>query len=62
MLHSWRTRNRQTGSFEDQKPQQAEITRLKRENIRLQDEVAFLKKQQRTFIFTTTFNYKFLSN
>ena len=45
MLYSWRAKSRQTGqSFEDQKLQQAEIARLKRENSRLEDEVAFLKK------------------
>jgi len=45
MLYSWRAKSRQTGqSFEDQKLQQAEIARLKRENTRLEDEVAFLKK------------------
>jgi transposase len=45
MPYSWRAKNRQTGqSFEDQKLQQAEIARLKRENILLEDEVAFLKK------------------
>ncbi len=45
MLYSWRAKSRQTGqSFEDQKLQQAETARLKRENIRLEDEVAFLKK------------------
>jgi len=36
----WQT----TQSFEDQKLQQAETARLKRENIRLEDELAFLKK------------------
>lgn len=45
MLYSWRAKSRQTGqSFEDQKLQQAEIARLNRENTRLEDEVAFLKK------------------
>ena len=45
LLYSWRTKRRQTGqSFEDQKLQQAEMSRLKRENARLEDEVAFLKK------------------
>ena len=45
MLYSWRAKSRQTGqSFEDQKLQQAETARLKRENIRLEDEGAFLKK------------------
>jgi transposase len=45
MLYSWRTKRRQTGQpFEEQKLQQAELSRLKRENARLEDEVAFLKK------------------
>jgi transposase len=45
MLFSWQAKNRQTGqSFEEQKLQQAEIARLKRENARLEEEVAFLKK------------------
>jgi transposase len=45
MLYSWRARSRQTDqSFEDQKLQQVEIAHLKRENSRLEDEGAFLKK------------------
>jgi transposase len=45
MLYSWRAKRRQTGKpFEDQKLQQAEMARLKRENVRLEEEVAFLKK------------------
>ncbi len=45
MLYSWRAKRRQTGQpFEDQKLQQAEMARLKRENARLEEEVAFLKK------------------
>jgi transposase-like protein len=49
MLYSWRAKSRQTGqSFEDQKLQQAEIARFKRETVRLEDEVAFLKKRPRT--------------
>jgi len=45
MLYGWQAKNRQTGqSFEDQKLQQAELARLKRENARLEEEVAFLKK------------------
>ena len=44
-LYAWRAKRRQTGQpFEEQKLQQAELTRLKRENARLEDEVAFLKK------------------
>ena len=45
MLYNWRAKRRQTGQpFEDQKLQQAELARLKRENARLGEEVAFLKK------------------
>ena len=45
MLYSWRSKCRQTGQpFEEQKRQQAELSRLKRENARLEEEVAFLKK------------------
>jgi transposase len=44
-LYAWRAKRRQTGRpFEDQKLQQAEMARLKRENARLEEEVAFLKK------------------
>jgi hypothetical protein len=35
---------KQGGLLEDQKLQQAEMARLKRENARLEEEVAFLKK------------------
>jgi len=42
-LYAWRAKRRQTGQpFEDQKLQQAEMARLKRENARLEEEVAFL--------------------
>lgn len=45
VLYTWRTKRRQTGqTFEEQKLQQAEIAQLKRDNARLQEEVAFLKK------------------
>lgn len=45
MLYSWRAKRLQTGQpFEDQKLQQAEMARLKRDNARLEEEVAFLKK------------------
>lgn len=45
ILYNWRAKRRQTGQpFEDQKLQQAELARLKRENARLEEEVAFLKK------------------
>lgn len=44
-MYSWRAKHRQTGqSFEEQKLQQAEIARLRRENARLEEEIAFLKK------------------
>lgn len=44
-LYAWRAKRRQTGQpFEEQKLQQAELSRLKRENACLEDEVAFLKK------------------
>ena len=42
-LYAWRALRRQTGQpFEDQKLQQAEMARLKRENARLEEGVAFL--------------------
>ncbi|WP_411726148.1 transposase [Methyloglobulus sp.] len=42
---SWRAKRRQAGRpFEGQKPRQAELARLKRDNARLEGEVAFLKK------------------
>ena len=45
LIYNWQAKIRQTGqSFEEQKLQQAEISRLKRENARLEEEVAFLKK------------------
>jgi transposase len=45
MLYNWRAKRSQTGQpFEEQKLQQAELARLKRENARLEEEVAFLKK------------------
>jgi len=44
-LYAWRAKRRQTGQpFEDQKLHQAELARLKRDNARLEEEVAFLKK------------------
>ena len=44
MLYNWKAKGNQTGvAFEDQKIQQAEMARLKRENARLEEEVAFLK-------------------
>jgi transposase len=44
-LYAWRAKHRQTGQpVEDQKLQQAEMARLKRENARLEEEVACLKK------------------
>jgi transposase len=45
MLYSWRTKQKQGGnSLENQKLQQAELSRLKREVDRLEQENAFLKK------------------
>lgn len=45
LLYSWRAKRSQGGdSMENQKIQQAEMTRLKRENARLQEENSFLKK------------------
>lgn len=45
LLYSWRTQRKQGGSpLENQKLQQAELARLKRENTRLAEENAFLKK------------------
>lgn len=45
MLYSWQAKARRTGQpFEEQRLQQAEVARLKRENARLAEEVAFLKK------------------
>jgi transposase-like protein len=45
MLYNWQAKSRQTGQpFEKQKLQQVELARLKRENARLEEEVAFLKK------------------
>jgi transposase len=45
ILYSWRAKRKQGGtSLEHQKLQQAEMAKLKRENERLQEENAFLKK------------------
>jgi transposase len=45
LLYSWRKQRNQCGSsLENQKLQQAELARLKRENMRLAEENAFLKK------------------
>lgn len=45
MLYSWRKEQSKIGiPFEDQKIQDAELSRLKREVSRLSDENAFLKK------------------
>jgi transposase len=45
MLYSWRTKKRQGGdSIENQKLLQAETAKLKRDNARLAEENAFLKK------------------
>ena len=45
LLYSWRAKRKQGGTpLEHQKLQQAELTRLKRENEHLLEENAFLKK------------------
>lgn len=45
IIYNWRKQLEKTGiPFEDQKIQSAELARLKRENARLSDENAFLKK------------------
>lgn len=45
LLYSWRAKQRKYGQpLEEQKLQQAEFARLKRENTRLEEENAFLKK------------------
>lgn len=45
MLYSWRSKRRESGQpFENQKLQQAEMSKLKREVARLEEENAFLKK------------------
>lgn len=45
LLYSWRSRRRRGGdTLENQKLQQAELASLKRENARLAEENAFLKK------------------
>ncbi len=45
LLYSWRKQRNQCGSsLENQKIQQAELARLKRENLRLSEENSFLKK------------------
>lgn len=45
LLYSWVSKQKRFGtSLEEQKVQQAELARLKRDNARLSEEVAFLKK------------------
>lgn len=45
LLYSWKAQRQKGGdSIENQKLQQAELARLKRENTRLAEENAFLKK------------------
>jgi len=45
MLYSWRSKRKRSGqAFENQKLQEAEMSRLKRENARLSEELEFLKK------------------
>lgn len=50
LLYSWRAQRKQGGnSLENQKLQQSELARLKRENTRLAEENAFLKKAAADF-------------
>lgn len=45
MLYGWRSQRRSAGdSFERKKVDQAELAQVKRENARLTEELAFLKK------------------
>jgi len=45
IIYSWRAKQRKYGQpLEEQKVQQSELARLRRENARLEEEVAFLKK------------------
>lgn len=45
LLYSWKSKRQRGGdTLENQKIQQAEVSRLKRENARLAEENAFLKK------------------
>lgn len=45
IIYNWRKQLERTGiPFEEQKIQDAELARLKRENVRLAEENAFLKK------------------
>lgn len=48
VLYSWQAKVLQTGvPFDDQRLQQAEMARLKRENTRLAEEVAYFAKEPR---------------
>jgi transposase len=50
MLYYWRSQKNKSGdTIENQKLQQAEIAKIKRENERLQQENAFLKKVAQYF-------------
>lgn len=50
LLYSWRAKRKQGGtSLENQKLQAAELARLKRENTKLTEENAFLKKVAQYF-------------
>lgn len=50
MLYYWRSQKNKGGdTIENQKLQQAEIAKIKRENERLQQENAFLKKVAQYF-------------
>ncbi len=53
MLYSWRTKRDQSGQpLENKKLQEAEFSRLKRENARLEEENSFLKKAAAYFAKT----------
>ncbi|PJD91379.1 MAG: hypothetical protein CK424_07090 [Legionella sp.] len=59
LLYSWRAQRKQGGNtLENQKLQQAELARLKRENTRLTEENAFLKKAAKKFKATTNSNHQ----
>lgn len=50
LIYNWRAKQSQTGhSHEEQKLNQAELAQLKRDNLRLQQEVEFLKKTAKYF-------------
>ncbi|WP_419866549.1 IS3 family transposase [Methylomonas koyamae] len=63
MLYIWQAKSRQTDQpFEEQKLQQAEIARLKRENARLEEEVAFPKKGGGVLCQAVTMRYAMIQS